>query len=148
MSNLINFNGKKAELVATTRGWSTIRIDGVEQKVRGSKLVAWVEPVATAAKPKRESGAVSKSVIRLEYKRALRKKHDGVVTNDVGDAVAIKLRKANGNLDALYAMVAEETGLTKSDLRSRYSHMNPGMQRMNLGNVLRGAAKKARAKSA
>ena len=83
MSSFINFNGKKAELVATTRGWSTIRIDGIEQKIRGSKLVAWVEPVAAAAKSKRESGAVSKSVIRLEYKRALRKKHDGVVTNDI-----------------------------------------------------------------
>lgn len=54
-----------------------------------------------------------------------------------GDAVANKL--AGKDLKDIYGMVAKETGIPKTQLVARYNHLNVGMQRMNLGNVLRGA---------
>ncbi len=54
---------------------------------------------------------------------------------DLGDAAAIILRAA-GTLDAMYAECARR-GMDSKALRKRYAHLNPGMQRMNLGNSLR-----------
>lgn len=45
-------------------------------------------------------------------------------------------------LDETYAVAAEMTDVPAKDLRSRYSHLNVGMQRMNLGNRIRGAVAK------
>jgi hypothetical protein len=65
-----------------------------------------------------------------------------VVTNDSGrrlvdsgDHIAALLRGAT--LDAVYAMVEAESGIPVQELQSRYENLNPGMQRMNLGNRLR-----------
>ncbi len=54
-----------------------------------------------------------------------------------GDPVAVKL--VGKQLDEVYALTAKTIGVPVSELKTRYSHLNPGMQRMNLGNVLRGA---------
>lgn len=45
-------------------------------------------------------------------------------------------------LDETYSVAAEMTDTPAKDLRSRYSHLNVGMQRMNLGNRIRGAVAK------
>lgn len=75
----------------------------------------------------------------------------GRQTIDRDDVVANRLRGMQ--LDDIYQLVADvcasqgvetigagarkmETGF--GDFKARYSHLNPGMQRMNLGNVLRG----------
>ncbi len=54
-----------------------------------------------------------------------------------GDPVARKL--AGKELAEVYKLAAEATNLPLTQLRTRYSHLNPGMQRMNLGNLIRGA---------
>lgn len=54
-----------------------------------------------------------------------------------GDQVARKL--VGKELPDIYKIAAETTGLAINDLKTRYSHLNPGMQRMNLGNLIRGA---------
>lgn len=55
---------------------------------------------------------------------------------DCADDVATMLRgKA---LDAVYALVAKKIGEPEKDLRAKYKQLNVGMQRMNLGNRLRG----------
>lgn len=56
---------------------------------------------------------------------------------DCGDQLALKLRGAD--LDDIYEKAAKTLGESERSLKSRYSHLNPGMQRMNLGNRLRAA---------
>lgn len=55
---------------------------------------------------------------------------------DSGDEVAVALR--GKDLDQVYAVVAKRIGETEKDLRAKYGKLNFGMQRMNLGNRLRG----------
>lgn len=60
----------------------------------------------------------------------------GKKSKDNGDEVAHKLRGLE--LEEVYTLVAEETGLDFEDLINRYAHLNDGHQRMCLGNRLRG----------
>lgn len=60
---------------------------------------------------------------------------------DNGDDVASTLR--GKSLDEVYAIAAKATGMPQTQLRSNYGHLNPGMQRMNLGNKVRGALRDA-----
>lgn len=55
-----------------------------------------------------------------------------------GDQVASTL--AGKDLDAVYKLVASKIKVEESELRKKYKHLNPGMQRMNLGNRLRKVA--------
>jgi hypothetical protein len=66
---------------------------------------------------------------RQEYLLAEKKKRLGI---DNGDAIAEFFRGVS--LDAIYLFVEEEMGI---DYRPVYQHLNPGQQRMNLGNRLR-----------
>jgi hypothetical protein len=61
----------------------------------------------------------------------------GNTSLDCGDAVAKQLR--GKELDEVYKIVAKATNEPEKDLRKRYEHLNPGQQRMNLGNRFRGA---------
>ena len=65
---------------------------------------------------------------------------NGNPTLDSGDQIAVSLR--GKELDEVYAIVAKAIGETQASLKARYAKLNPGMQRMNLGNRLR-AGKKA-----
>lgn len=66
-------------------------------------------------------------------------------TIDCADEVAQALRGAD--IDTVYAQAAEALEIAEADLRNQYGHLNIGMQRMNLGNRIRGAAA-AKAKAA
>jgi hypothetical protein len=59
----------------------------------------------------------------------------GNSTADNGDKVAAKLRGLT--LDEVYAFASKTLSLPQKDLRARYAKLNPGMQRMNLGNRCR-----------
>lgn len=52
-----------------------------------------------------------------------------------GDAIAKKLD--GKTLDEAYKIVAGAVKLPEADLRKKFKHLNPGMQRMNLGNMAR-----------
>ena len=58
---------------------------------------------------------------------------------DCGDGVAKQLRGLD--LDAAFQLVAKATGESQRALRKRYAHLNSGMQRMVVGNLLRGATR-------
>lgn len=62
---------------------------------------------------------------------------------DNNDEVAAKLRGMA--LDNVYTYVAAALKVAETALRAQYGHLNPGMQRMNLGNRIRGAAVSAEA---
>lgn len=61
------------------------------------------------------------------------------------DDIGMQLLACGADLDALWKF-AVKSGLPK-DLRAKLSHLNPGLQRMNIGNRLRAAAKKAAPKA-
>jgi hypothetical protein len=65
-----------------------------------------------------------------------RKTAGGNVSVDSGDELAQELRGAT--LEAVYQRAARALGVTEAALRAKYAHLNPGMQRMNLGNRMRG----------
>jgi hypothetical protein len=54
---------------------------------------------------------------------------------DKGDDVALRMRALD--LDGVYEYAAEVTGASLGHLRDRFAHLNPGMQRMSLGNMVR-----------
>lgn len=62
---------------------------------------------------------------------------------DNGDAVALMLRGAD--LDTVYKIGAKELGVSEQELRTKYAHLNPGQQRMNVGNRVRAAIRKREA---
>lgn len=53
-----------------------------------------------------------------------------------GDDVAKKL--LGQSLDDCYAIAAKVCEMAEKELRAKYAHLNVGMQRMNLGNKMRG----------
>jgi len=69
----------------------------------------------------------------------------GAPSVDIGDATAKRLR--GKELDEVYKIAAKELDASEKSLRDRYTHLNPGQQRMCLGNRLRAAAKKEKKQS-
>ena len=109
--------------------------------------------MATKTK-KQTTGPVLEALKAKRAEYTVTKGDDGRRLIDSGDDVATQLRGMD--LDDVYSTVAKALGVTEKELRERYAGLNPGMQRMNLGNRLRGhqnggekkATKKAPAKKA
>ena len=81
----------------------------------------------TVVKPNTENYTSSKSA-------------SGKKTQHNNDVVAQALDGAT--LDEIIKPAAEALECTQKELRTKYEHLNPGMQRMNIGNRLRGVAGK------
>jgi len=58
----------------------------------------------------------------------------------VGDDIGAMLQ--GKSLDEVYTIAAKYLGVPEKELRAKYSHMNPGQQRMNCGNRMRGWSKR------
>lgn len=95
--------------------------------------VVTAAPAPTANVLNRRIGDTRANVSR--YVRC--KTVNGNVSLNNGDPTAKKL--ATVELADIYGIVARELDVPKSSLVERYKHLNLGMQRMNLGNLLRGA---------
>jgi hypothetical protein len=65
------------------------------------------------------------------------KSASGNASLDNGDDIAKRLRGME--LDDVYSLASKTLKEPAKVLRERYKKLNPGMQRMNLGNRLRGA---------
>src|SRR5262245_9317785 len=160
------YKGEEVTVVSSKSGWTTFQgKDGIVRKARNSAFDG-----AEPAKPRKAAKAKAKGkrkakgdgelghmigntpVRRFEqYERTTAA--SGNASFDSGDKVAKKLRGLS--LDEAYAEAAraikdsgdKELGTTLSDietvLRERYEGLNAGMQRMNLGNRIRGAVSAA-----
>lgn len=60
---------------------------------------------------------------------------------DVGDVIAVRLRACK-SLDDVYESASEYLNVPVSKLKEKYGKLNPGQQRMNLGNRMRNQFKK------
>lgn len=147
----------QVEIVAVNGGWTTIRAIGqtATLKVRNGELSAPVTAQLVIAKAKAQATARVKMDINErkngkvdplylpQYTAYTTELADGSKKRsiDKGDDVALALRKLS--LDAVYSTAASSTGIAQASLRDRFVHLNPGMQRMNLGNMIRKALKEA-----
>lgn len=131
-------------------------------KTKGESVIAAI--VKAGAKKPKHAGRVTEAAedrdveddeeeeTGVKLRRVGNTKHDcsgytktksasGNKTLDSGDALAVELRGLE--LDDVYAKAAKALAVTEASLRSQYKALNTGMQRMNLGNRMRSAAKNA-----
>jgi hypothetical protein len=134
---------QKAEKARTVR---TYNADGTGPvaKIKATKAAkAAKEPKVPRAKmdpSERKNGAVDPLYLpQYTTYSAVRKDGTKIRSIDKGDAIALALRGAD--LITVYKDVAAATGTAIVELRERFAHLNPGMQRMNLGNMLRRATR-------
>ena len=153
----------QVEIVSVNGGWTTIRAIGqtATLKVRNGELTGHTE--ITKATPVTAELVIAKAQATARVKMDINERKNGKVdplylpqytayaiqladgtkkrSIDKGDDVALTLRKLT--LDAVYSTAASATGISQAGLRDRFAHLNPGMQRMNLGNMIRKALKEA-----
>lgn len=157
--------GEQVEIVAVNGGWTTIQTLGAdtrEMKVRNgalgeaTKLSHQTAELAMKKAEKARAAKTPKAPRAPRAKKPLAERLNGVVeplylqfyqpykierngevrrSMDKGDAVALQLREMDH--EGMYRHAAHVTGLGVRDLKSRFEHLNPGMQRMNLGNMIR-----------
>lgn len=96
------------------------------------------EEIAAITPPKPKMSEETKAKLR-EARVKEAKPHDN------GDPVARMLRDAH-TLDEVYAVAAKYLGVKERELRDKYGHLNPGQQRMNCGNRMRGKFRKENGK--
>jgi hypothetical protein len=153
----------QVEIVSVNGGWSKIRAIGQQKiiNVRNGELTGHTE--ITKATPVTAELVIEKAKASARVKMDINERKNGKVdplylpqytaytteladgskkrSIDKGDAVAVGLRKLT--LDAVYATASSATGISQAGLRDRFAHLNPGMQRMNLGNMIRKALKES-----
>jgi hypothetical protein len=103
-------------------------------------------PKAKAKKAKSSDGSKRTGLVNKQQRPAYVKQYrkddkvktaGGHVSVDCNDKVAAMLR--GKELKDVYEQAAKVLKVSTQSLKGKYSHLNPGMQRMNLGNALRGA---------
>lgn len=127
----------RSKILATSKGWLTIELsDGSQVKARARDVRIADEGGLTNRRIGNRRYDCSNYVRKIGGKTNV--SNSGNATMDNGDALAKKLRGAA--LEDVYAEAAKVLGESVSALQARYKHLNPGMQRMNLGNRMRAAA--------
>jgi hypothetical protein len=150
----VTLNGSEGPADAESGSEEVSSDDGTEApqapsspKKRGGKKGA--EKVATKAKGGKKKAVVKKASNGALIRTVAGREHDisgyekvknasGHTSYDNGDNVATMLR--GKTLDDVYALAAKKLKEEEKALRSKYKDLNPGMQRMALGNRLRKSA--------
>lgn len=124
-------------LVDINSRYATVDVgDGKKVKV-GKTKIEFVSGPKSAEDKKDDTKAKSGLARAADYDYEPCTAASGKKSKDNNDAVAQELR--GQTLDFAYTRAAEYLDKTETDLRSRYNHLNPGQQRMCLGNLIRGA---------
>lgn len=137
------FEGRECDIISRSGGWTEILDhNGKRRKVRNGEIKPAIErssgsPILTTS-PKPEpkpTPALNATItpVRVDAPKAKRQP-------DNGDRAARDLRGLD--LDGVYRLVAGVLSLSEAELRVKYGGLNPGQQRMNLGNRLRGYYRK------
>lgn len=117
---------------AAKTGWFTIVLDN------GDTIKARAKDLSLIGEVK--AGYVKAGI--CTYDPARYSRHDvrtesGRKAYDIGDKVADRLR--GKTLEEAYVIAAKALNESVKELASRYGHLNPGQQRMCLGNRMRNA---------
>jgi len=144
-------DGQPAEFVEKKGGWITVLDhNGKVRKVRASKVTKItakvINKIVKGDDLDEDDGRVRLHPKMENYVKGLGSTPSGRSTIDIDDDVATQLRGMDFET-AAKAVAKSVTALgektTAAELMAKYEHLNPGMQRMNLGNKLRGAIKRA-----
>ncbi len=142
----------EALFVSAKAGWTVVTVKGESKKVRSNEVTAKITKAdlkkeeaaarkAEKARIKAEAGdEVADRLVPADLSKYVL--HDEVTASgrkriDVDDEVAAELRKLD--LPATYKYAASVLDESAKALMERYKDLNPGMQRMNLGNRIRKA---------
>lgn len=133
---------------ATVHGWATVTYaDGATKKLRGVQLdnakmnmTNKAEGLAVEGNDVVVESTAGRKIVdrRVDLSHYERVKVEGRRVLDCADDVARHLRSME--LDDVYDYAAEVLAVNVDELRQKYSHLNKGMQRMNLGNRIRSAS--------
>lgn len=95
--------------------------------------------VPTTTEAGKESRSITKGATIAHYVKGEGRTTSGKATFDIADRVADELR----GLDVESLFKVAHAKLEGFDARAKYGHLNPGQIRMNIGNRLRAAYRKA-----
>lgn len=141
--------GRPVQVLAVNRGWVKIRQhDKKELSVRSTEIQNVRQSEELPKKVVREKkeidinarkNGVVDSLYLPQYQSTRLTRKDGTLKRalDCGDEVAAKLRALD--IDEVYDFAARLCKVSEKGLRDKYDHLNVGMQRMNLGNMIRKA---------
>lgn len=120
---------RPTQIVSEKRGWVTFKDSkGNEIKARKSQIELIEGSLANRRVGDRKYNCTN-------YVKTV--SAGGHFTLNNGDQLAQKLH--GKELDDVYSIAAKELNETIKSLKAKYGHLNVGMQRMNLGNRIRGA---------
>lgn len=148
----VMYKGKVVDVIETPKKDATfVRIKNGNKEL--SAPVATLTPMPELAKDEKVTsqgkigkGTVIPKEIRSQYMQHKTKTGSGKsYAIDNNDDTASALR--GKDLDTVYteaaaALKANGEDVTVASLKAKYANLNPGMQRMNLGNRIRGSAHK------
>lgn len=107
-----------------------------------AKPATKAKPAAKAKKPAKAKTVAGERLVpanlEVYVKDTEHKTAGGNASIHCGDDVAKKL--LGKDIDECYKIAAKTINEPEKALRAKYAHLNVGMQRMNLGNRMRGAA--------
>lgn len=133
-----------------SRGWYTLVSEkGTEYKKRRadfhyeSEEVSLEDALAEAGEEPMESDEPEVADMATQLRKYASNYKRRGKSLDCDDPVARELAALGGDLEAIYKLAAKEMGVTIKSLKERYSHLNLGQQRMNLGNRIRYVRKQA-----
>jgi hypothetical protein len=124
-------------LVEMNSRYATVETNDGETFKIGKTKIEFVSGPESAKKEKDDTKGKSGLARAADYDYEPCTAASGKKSKDNNDSVAQELR--GQTLDFAYTRAAEYLEKTETDLRSRYNHLNPGQQRMCLGNLIRGA---------
>lgn len=127
------------QIVSINGGWTTITHNDTTVKVRNKSLTDHREEEIDAPKvevvPGRKNGVVDPGYLpQYEVNKVVRAGRTIRVV-DSGDALAVAFRTKT--LDEVYAVAAKRLDQTVESLKEKFAHLNVGMQRMSVGNMMR-----------
>ena len=145
-------NNLYVEIVSVSGGWTTVMSgSGVVYKLRNSCVEVINEGRYKSASDDEledEDDELEDEDDELEdgFRRIVKSKFDpscyakvkaasGNASLDCADSMAVTLR--GKSLDDVYELAAVALAISEEELRTKYEHLNPGMQRMTLGNRMR-----------
>lgn len=153
---------RQVQIIEVNGGWTTVQslTGSIPYKVRNGQLTKHTHLTDTTAKVAQEKVTTDRAQRALkpiderkngvvyagylpQYQAYVQELDDGTTRRSVdkGDTVALQLRVLA--LDDIYQIVSLEAAVSTRDLIAKYKHLNPGMQRMNLGNMLRRVRREA-----
>ena len=133
---------------ATVHGWATVTYtDGTAKKLRGIQLDNAKMNMTNKAEGLAVEGndvvvsedTASRKIVdrRVDLSHYERVKVEGRRVLDCADPTAHALRTMT--LVQVYEHAADVLGVPENELHQKYGHLNNGMQRMCLGNRIRGS---------